>query len=159
MDKSQKIKRNDLRFYVVSLWEMLMSIGLAAIAGVTLVIFATIILALTDIINFPQLVWLPVLVIWLAVAFKCGEERGYKKGFKIGDTNGYERGLMMSESETGIEILPGVILSEKHWSAVYRWAQKSPENVKKSIEGMMKKQGFESPEAALTILESDLSHL
>ena len=45
------------------------------------------------------------------------------------------------------------------YPALYQWAEKNPEGLKRSIEGMMQKQGFSSPEGAMTILESDMSHL
>ena len=65
---------------------------------------------------------------------------------------------MINKLPEEIEIL-GVKLSEKNFPAVYQWAKKSPEKVKESVQGMMDKQGFKTPEGALNILDLDLSHL
>lgn len=45
------------------------------------------------------------------------------------------------------------------YPALYQWALKNPEGLKASIEGMMQKQGFSKPAEAMTLLESDMSHL
>ena len=50
-------------------------------------------------------------------------------------------------------------VSLENYPALYRWAEKNPEGLKASIEGMMQKQGFSSPASAMTLLESDMSHL
>jgi len=47
----------------------------------------------------------------------------------------------------------------KNYPALYQWALKNPEGLKASIEGMMQKQGFSKPAEAMTMLESDMSHL
>ena len=47
----------------------------------------------------------------------------------------------------------------ENYPALYQWALKNPEGLRASIEGMMQKQGFSKPEEAMTLLESDMSHL
>ncbi|GEM_PF-2885395 len=64
----------------------------------------------------------------------------------------------ISKRSHTIEIL-GIKLSEENFPELYRWAKKSPDMVRESIQGMMDKQGFETPEGAMIILESDISHL
>ena len=39
---------------------------------------------------------------------------------------------------------------------IYRMAKNNPEDLEKTIRGMMEKQGFSNPGSAMAILESDL---
>ena len=59
-----------------------------------------------------------------------------------------------------IEIL-GVRLSKNNFPACYEWALKGGDNLQKSVENILKQEGWDKDKAVsvMIILESDMSHL
>ena len=55
--------------------------------------------------------------------------------------------------------LLGVELKKAEFPNLVKWAERDPLALKSSVQRIMKKEGWTKPDAALTILETDLAHL
>ena len=59
-----------------------------------------------------------------------------------------EETIIFMDEEIKKSVMPGI----------YRMAKNNPDNLERSIRGMMEKQGFSNPGSAMAILDSDLDY-